>query len=134
MISYFWRGCLLRLLWQATNVRNFRKFILKFLISSLQRKHCLLDVTPHNVDRLNYAQFYPIVVFLKADSKNTVKELRTRWVKSSSKPPKKYYEQSLKLDKLYQHLFTGEFVQHQNIKINILVKSSNRPCVFLSIF
>ena len=79
-----------------------------FLFFTLQRKHSLLDVTPHNVDRLNYAQFYPIVVFLKADSKNTVKDLRSKWVKNSSKPPKKYYEQSLKLDKLYQHLFTGK--------------------------
>ncbi|KAL4216328.1 Tight junction protein ZO-2 [Mactra antiquata] len=72
-----------------------------------RRKHCLLDVTPHNVDRLNFAQFYPIVVFLKSDCKTTVKELRTKWAKGSSKNPKKLYEQSLKLDKFYQHLFTA---------------------------
>ena len=73
----------------------------------LQKKHCLLDVTPHNVDRLNFAQFYPVVVFLKSDCKTTVKDLRTKWAKGSSKNPKKLYEQSLKLDKFYQHLFTG---------------------------
>ena len=83
------------------------------MIIYLQRKHCLLDVTPHNVDRLNFAQFYPIVVFLKSDCKTTVKELRARWAKGSSKNPKKLYEQSLKLDKLYQHLFTGEYINDQ---------------------
>ncbi|XP_052785873.1 tight junction protein ZO-1-like isoform X7 [Mya arenaria] len=72
-----------------------------------RRKHCLLDVTPHNVDRLNFAAFSPIVVFLKSDCKTTVKEIRAKWAKGSSKNPKKMYEQSLKLEKYYQHLFTA---------------------------
>ena len=39
-------------------------------------KHALLDVTPNAVDKLNYAQFYPIVILAKADSKQTIKEIR----------------------------------------------------------
>lgn len=39
-------------------------------------KHALLDITPNAVDRLNYAQFYPIVIFLKAETKQIVKEMR----------------------------------------------------------
>lgn len=39
-------------------------------------KHALLDITPNAVDRLNYAQFYPIVIFLKAETKQVVKEMR----------------------------------------------------------
>ena len=39
-------------------------------------RHALLDVTPNAVDRLNYAQLYPIVVFLRAESKNIIKEVR----------------------------------------------------------
>lgn len=39
-------------------------------------KHALLDITPNAVDRLNYAQFYPIVIFLKADTKHVIKQLR----------------------------------------------------------
>lgn len=45
-------------------------------------KHALLDITPNAVDRLNYAQFYPIVVFLRADSKHVIKELRQGMGKS----------------------------------------------------
>lgn len=40
-------------------------------------KHALLDITPNAVDRLNYAQFYPIVIFMKADSKHIIKQLRS---------------------------------------------------------
>lgn len=40
-------------------------------------KHALLDITPNAVDRLNYAQFYPIVIFLKAESKQVIKEMRS---------------------------------------------------------
>lgn len=39
-------------------------------------KHALLDITPNAVERLNYAQLYPIVVFFKADTKIVVKQLR----------------------------------------------------------
>lgn len=39
-------------------------------------KHALLDITPNAVDRLNYAQFYPVVIFLRAENKQVVKELR----------------------------------------------------------
>ena len=40
-------------------------------------KHALLDVTPNAVDKLNYAQFYPIVILTRADSKQTIKDCRT---------------------------------------------------------
>ena len=40
-------------------------------------QHALLDVTPNAVDKLNYAQFYPIVIFARADSKQTIKECRS---------------------------------------------------------
>lgn len=44
-------------------------------------KHAVLDITPNAVDRLNYAQFYPIVIFLRAESKQVVKELRSGFPK-----------------------------------------------------
>ena len=76
---------------------------------SLQGKHCVLDVTPNAVDRLNYAQYSPIVIYLRAESKHVVKELRSKLAKNSNKSPRKLYEQAVKLDKMYSHLFTGGF-------------------------
>jgi len=36
-------------------------------------KHCVLDVVPSAVDKLNYAQYYPIVIHLKSDNYKTIK-------------------------------------------------------------
>ncbi|UYV79588.1 TJP2 [Cordylochernes scorpioides] len=73
-----------------------------------QGKHAVLDIPPTAVDRLNYAQFYPIVIFLRAENKHTVKELLSRMPKSSSsKSTKKLYDQAVKLEKLWSHIFTA---------------------------
>lgn len=74
-----------------------------------KEKHALLDITPSAVDRLNYAQYYPIVIFMRAENKSVVKELRSR---SSTKTTvhrssRKLFEQSLKLEKLWHHIFTA---------------------------
>ncbi|KAK2834502.1 hypothetical protein Q7C36_015203 [Tachysurus vachellii] len=69
-------------------------------------KHAVLDITPNAVDRLNYAQWYPIVVFLNPDSKQGVKNMRTRLCPESRKSARKLYERALKLRKNNHHLFT----------------------------
>ncbi len=90
---------------------------------SFQNKHCLLDVTPNAVDRLNYAQYCPVVVYLRADSKHVVKELRARWAKNSQKSPRKLYEQAVKLEKLYAHLFLG--------KVTNIIHCKKLSCLFV---
>lgn len=72
-------------------------------------KHALLDITPNAVDRLNYAQWYPIVVFLNPDNKQGVKSMRTRLCPESRKSARKLYERAIKLRKNNHHLFTGEW-------------------------
>ncbi|XP_064114052.1 tight junction protein ZO-1-like isoform X4 [Macrobrachium nipponense] len=69
-------------------------------------KHAVLDITPNAVDRLNYAQFYPIVIFLRAESKQNVKELRSGFPKGRMSS-KKLFDQSVKLEKLWSHVFTA---------------------------
>ncbi|XP_075431960.1 tight junction protein 1 isoform X7 [Ascaphus truei] len=71
-----------------------------------REKHALLDVTPNAVDRLNYAQWYPIVAFFNPDSKQGVKTMRTRLCPESRKSARKLYERSHKLRKNNHHLFT----------------------------
>lgn len=68
----------------------------------------MLDITPNAVDRLNYAQWYPIVVFLNPDTKQGVKTMRTRLCPESRKSARKLYERALKLRKNNHHLFTSE--------------------------
>jgi len=63
-------------------------------------------VTPNAVDRLNFAQYAPIVVFLRAENKHAVKELHQRWARHSVKSHRKLYEQAVHLEKYYSHLFS----------------------------
>uniref|UniRef100_A0A3B3YSM7 Zona occludens protein 1 n=1 Tax=Poecilia mexicana TaxID=48701 RepID=A0A3B3YSM7_9TELE len=70
-------------------------------------KHAVLDITPNAVDRLNYAQWYPIVVFLNPDNKQGVKNMRTRLCPESRKSARKLYERAIKLRKNNHHLFTS---------------------------
>lgn len=97
-------------------------------------KHALLDITPNAVDRLNYAQFYPVVILLRAESKQIIKDLRanvskyvrfflgkttklrlawrvliapTRLCRSAHKSSRKLFEQSQKLEKVWSHVFCG---------------------------
>ncbi|XP_069758464.1 tight junction protein ZO-1 isoform X2 [Narcine bancroftii] len=75
-------------------------------------KHAVLDITPNAVDRLNYAQWYPIVIFLNPDSKQGVKTMRQRLCPESRKSARKLFERALKLRKNNHHLFTS------NINLN----------------
>ncbi|XP_067643044.1 tight junction protein ZO-1 isoform X3 [Eurosta solidaginis] len=73
-------------------------------------KHALLDITPNAVDRLNYAQFYPIVIFLKTDNKHVIKLLRHGLPKSAHKSSKKLLEQCQKLERIWSHIFSTQII------------------------
>lgn len=80
----------------------------------MKDKHAVLDITPNAVDRLNYAQWYPIVVFLNPDTKQGVKNMRTRLCPESRKSARKLYERAIKLRKNNHHLFTSECAESVN--------------------
>lgn len=72
-------------------------------------KHAVLDITPTAVDKLNYSQLYPIVVFLKAPSAKVVKDLRAKNAVTQNevrKSAKKMHERATKLERGYNYLFT----------------------------
>ncbi|XP_078360375.1 tight junction protein ZO-1-like isoform X2 [Oculina patagonica] len=70
-------------------------------------KHCLLDITPEEVERLNFAQLYPIVIFLRPPNKQMVKEMRSGAGDHSAKMIKKLHDNSLKLEQFYSNMFTA---------------------------
>lgn len=86
----------------------------------MKDKHAVLDITPNAVDRLNYAQWYPIVVFLNPDTKQGVKNMRTRLCSESRKSARKLYERALKLRKNNHHLFTSECAERTQ-KLSLLL-------------
>lgn len=76
-----------------------------FLFS--QDKHPLLDITPTAVERLNYIQYHPMVLFLDPHSRKEVKAMRQRYSPNSNKSSRRLYSQALKLRKHCSHLFSG---------------------------
>lgn len=82
-----------------------------------KNKHCVLDVTPGSVERLQYAQFCPIVVLINVDSRQRLRDLRAKAsghgpklaAANSTVSTKKLIEQALKIQKHHSHLLTGSF-------------------------
>uniref|UniRef100_A0A7M4FZ99 Tight junction protein 3 n=1 Tax=Crocodylus porosus TaxID=8502 RepID=A0A7M4FZ99_CROPO len=70
-------------------------------------KHALLDITPSAVERLNYVQYYPVVVFCDPDSRQGIKALRQWLVPDSKKSSRRLYAQAMKMKKYCSHLFTA---------------------------
>jgi hypothetical protein len=72
-----------------------------------RNRHCLLDITPNAVDHLNYAQYFPICIYLRSQSKNHTKELRQKYAKNlRAKSSRRLHENAMKLNDFYSHLFT----------------------------
>lgn len=63
-------------------------------------------MTPSAVERLNYVQYYPIVVFCAPESRPALKALR-QWLAPASRSSRRLYAQAQKLRKHSEHLFTG---------------------------
>ncbi|XP_063476780.1 tight junction protein ZO-3 isoform X5 [Symphalangus syndactylus] len=70
-------------------------------------KHALLDVTPSAIERLNYVQYYPIVVFFIPESRPALKALRQWLAPASRRSTRRLYAQAQKLRKHSSHLFTA---------------------------
>ncbi|XP_049732339.1 tight junction protein ZO-3 isoform X2 [Elephas maximus indicus] len=75
-------------------------------------KHALLDVTPSAVERLNYVQYYPIVVFCAPESRSALKALRQWLAPASRRSSRRLYAQAQKLRKHSSHLFTATIPLH----------------------
>ncbi|NWW98624.1 ZO3 protein, partial [Caloenas nicobarica] len=70
-------------------------------------KHALLDITPSAVERLNYVQYYPVVVFCEPESRQGIKAMRQWLVPDSRKSSRRLYAQASKMKKHCSHLFTA---------------------------
>ncbi|KAK2907687.1 tight junction protein ZO-3 isoform X2 [Channa argus] len=70
-------------------------------------KHPLLDITPTAVERLNYIQYHPMVLFLDPHSRKDVKAMRQKYNPNSNKSSRRLYSQAVKLKKHCSQLFSA---------------------------
>ncbi|XP_071343541.1 tight junction protein ZO-3 isoform X2 [Trachinotus anak] len=80
-------------------------------------KHPLLDITPTAVERLNYIQYHPMVLFLDPHNRKDVKAMRQRYSPNSNKSSRRLYSQALKLRKHCSHLFSARVDLQPNSNI-----------------
>lgn len=69
-------------------------------------KHCVLNISPGSVERLQLAQYAPIVILIDVDSRSRIRELRSK-AGSTTLSARKLIEQSSKIKKHHSHLLTG---------------------------
>lgn len=84
-----------------------------------KNKHCVLDITPSSVEKLQYAQYCPIVIYVSVESRSRLKELRT--AKNVPKvlqtlSTRKLIDTSQRVAKMCPHLFTGSL--YLNVKLS----------------
>ena len=69
-----------------------------------QGKHCILDVSGYAIKRLRQAQLYPIVVFLRPLSTESISCRNSRM---SEELAKKNFERAMRLEHDFKHYFTA---------------------------
>jgi tight junction protein 1 len=101
-----------------------------------KNKHSLLDITPNAVDHLNYAQYFPICIYLKSSSRNQTKELRQKYAKNlKAKSSRRLHDNSIKLENYYSHLFTASLNLDSNQwfkKLKDLIEQQQNQPVWIS--
>uniref|UniRef100_A0A8D3AMW1 Tight junction protein 3 n=1 Tax=Scophthalmus maximus TaxID=52904 RepID=A0A8D3AMW1_SCOMX len=80
-------------------------------------KHPLLDITPTAVERLNYIQYHPMVLFLDPHNRKDVKAMRQRYSPNSNKSSRRLFTQALKMRKHCSHLFSARIDLQPNSSI-----------------
>jgi len=69
-----------------------------------QGKHCILDVSANAIKRLHVAQLYPIAVFLKPRSVESIMEMNKRMTEEQAR---KTFERAVKLEQEFGEYFTA---------------------------
>ncbi|XP_028989821.1 disks large homolog 5-like isoform X2 [Betta splendens] len=72
--------------------------------------HCLLDISPHAIERLHSVHIFPIVIFIRYKNAKQIKEQKDPLYlrdKLSQKHSKEQFEAAQKIEQEYSSFFTG---------------------------
>ncbi|XP_078736284.1 disks large homolog 4-like isoform X3 [Lampetra fluviatilis] len=73
-------------------------------VAEKKGKHCILDVSGNAIKRLQIAQLYPIAIFIKPKSLESILEMNKRLTDEQAK---KMYDRALKLEQEFGEFFTA---------------------------
>ncbi|XP_043272342.1 disks large homolog 4 isoform X7 [Venturia canescens] len=95
-------------------------------------KHCILDVSGNAIKRLQVAQLYPIAIFIKPKSTESVMEMNKRMTEEQAK---KTYERALKMEQEFGEYFTavvqGDTPEDIYVKVKSVIGEQSGPNIWV---
>lgn len=95
-------------------------------------KHCILDVSGNAIKRLQVAQLYPIAIFIKPKSVDSIMEMNRRMTEEQAK---KTYERALKMEQEFGEYFTavvqGDTIEEIYSKVKQCIWSQSGPAIWV---
>ncbi|XP_047530712.1 disks large 1 tumor suppressor protein isoform X5 [Vanessa atalanta] len=95
-------------------------------------KHCILDVSGNAIKRLQVAQLYPIAIFIKPKSVESIMEMTKRMTEDQAK---KTYERALKMEQEFAEYFTavvtGDTPEEIYAKVKAVITAESGPAVWV---
>ncbi|XP_031552782.1 disks large homolog 1-like isoform X2 [Actinia tenebrosa] len=95
-------------------------------------KHCILDVSGYAIKRLQVAQLYPIAIFIKPKSVESIRELNKRLTEEQAH---KTYDRALKLEQEFGEYFTavvqGDTYDEIYSKSKDVIRQQSGPVIWI---
>ncbi|XP_047513107.1 disks large 1 tumor suppressor protein isoform X4 [Pieris napi] len=95
-------------------------------------KHCILDVSGNAIKRLQVAQLFPIAIFIKPKSVESIMEMTKRMTEEQAK---KTYERALKMEQEFAEYFTavvtGDTPEEIYAKVKAVIAAESGPSVWV---
>ncbi|XP_008550246.1 disks large 1 tumor suppressor protein isoform X10 [Microplitis demolitor] len=95
-------------------------------------KHCILDVSGNAIKRLQVAQLYPIAIFIKPKSVESIVEMNKRMTEDQAK---KTYERALKMEQEFGEYFTavvqGDTPEDIYVKVKEVIAEQSGPTIWV---
>ncbi|XP_049312167.1 disks large 1 tumor suppressor protein isoform X6 [Bactrocera dorsalis] len=95
-------------------------------------KHCILDVSGNAIKRLQVAQLYPIAIFIKPKSVDSIMEMNRRMTEEQAK---KTYERAIKMEQEFGEYFTGvvqgDTIEEIYSKVKAMIWSQSGPIIWV---
>jgi len=99
---------------------------------ALQGKHCILDVSANAIKRLHVAQLYPIAVFLKPKSIESLLEMNKRMTEEQAR---KLFERAMKLEQEFGEYFTavvsGDTPEELHEKVKDVIQEQSGDTIWI---
>ncbi|KAL1505197.1 hypothetical protein ABEB36_004816 [Hypothenemus hampei] len=95
-------------------------------------KHCILDVSGNAIKRLQVAQLYPIAIFIKPKSVESIMEMNKRMTEEQAK---KTYERAIKTEQEFGEYFTavvqGDTPEDVYEQVKDIISEQSGPTIWI---